>query len=157
MPYLIDGHNLIGSIADIHLDDPEDELQLMQRLGKFLKDSRKSGTVYFDQRAPGTRRMFKVGRLQVEFATPPNSADLAIQDKLQRLKGEARNYTVISSDREVMQAAMDAGAQVMDSHTFIKLLERPHKMIRGNEKPEAALSPEELEFWQKMFENPPDN
>jgi predicted RNA-binding protein with PIN domain len=154
MPYLIDGHNLIGRIGNISLDDPEDELRLIELLEEFLKEKRKSGTVYFDQRGPGARRKYKVGRLQVEFTTSPNTADLAIQKRLTGLKGEAHNYTVVSSDREVMQVAKNAGAQVMDSPTFILQLQRPYTIRAENEKPEAKLSSEDLQFWQQIFENP---
>jgi predicted RNA-binding protein with PIN domain len=157
MPYLFDGHNLIGRLENISLDDPEDELRLIQLLTEFLKDKRKSGTVYFDQRGPGARRKFKVGRLQVEFTTSPNTADHAIQKRLIRLKGETRNYTVVSSDREVMEAAKNAGAQVMDSHTFIQHLPRSHTIGDENEKPEGKLSSEDLQFWQQVFDNPSNN
>src|SRR4030067_3565369 len=102
MPYLIDGHNLIGSMPDINLDDPEDEIRLIQMLDRFLFKVRKSATVYFDQRGPGAQRRFKSGRLQVEFITSPHTADHAIQNRLRQLKGEAHNYTVVSSDHEVL-------------------------------------------------------
>jgi predicted RNA-binding protein with PIN domain len=155
MPYLIDGHNLIGQIENISLDEPEDELRLIQLLAEFLKNNRKSGTVYFDRRGPGAQRKFKVGRLQVEFATSPNTADLDIRKRLIRLKGEAKNYTVVSSDREVIQAAKDTGAQAMDSFTFIRQLQRPYTIHNESEKPEGELSSEDLQFWQQIFENPP--
>jgi S-adenosylhomocysteine hydrolase len=32
MPYMIDGHNLIGKLPDISLDDPNDEALLVQKL-----------------------------------------------------------------------------------------------------------------------------
>lgn len=157
MPYLIDGHNLIGSIPDIHLDEPEDEMRLIQRLSEFLKNSRKTGTVYFDQRGHGAQRKFKFGRLQVEFATSPHTADLAIQNRLRQLKGNARNYTVVSSDHEVKRSARDVGAQVIDSNIFAQQLDKKSEMNTGNEKPENILTPEDIHFWQKFFENPPEN
>jgi predicted RNA-binding protein with PIN domain len=153
MPYIIDGHNLIGQLSDIHLDDPEDEIQLIQRLADFFRNVQKSGTVYFDRRGVGAKRKYKLGRVQVEFVTPPNNADHAIQNRVRRLKGEARNYTVVSSDHEVMQAARSAGAQVIDAQSFIRQMEQS-KMIEGkSEKPESPLTPEDIQFWQQLFEN----
>ena len=35
MNYLIDGHNLIGQLPDISLDDPNDEALLVQKLSGF--------------------------------------------------------------------------------------------------------------------------
>jgi predicted RNA-binding protein with PIN domain len=156
MPYLIDGHNLIGSIPDIHIDDPEDELQLIHLLSNFLKNVRKSGTVYFDRRGPGAPRELKSGRLKVIFTTSPNTADLAIKNKLHRLKGEARNYTVVSSDHEVMQAARNAGAHVLESHMFKEHLDWSDVAQEENEKAEGTLSPDDVQFWQQMFKNPPE-
>jgi predicted RNA-binding protein with PIN domain len=155
MPYLIDGHNLIGSMLDIQLDDPEDEIQLIRRLSEFLKTTRKSGTVYFDQRSQASHRKYKSGRLKIEFITPPDTADIAIQNRLRQLKGEARNYTVISSDHEVMQAARNAGSKVLDSRAFAQQLESSPIIRDENEKPEGNLTPEDLQFWQQIFKNSP--
>jgi len=157
MPYLIDGHNLIGSMPDINLDDPEDETRLIQMIDRFLFKVRKSATVYFDQHSPGSQRRFKSGRLQVEFSTSPHTADHAIQNRLRQLKGEARNYTVISSDHEVLQAAREAGAQVIESHTFVRHLVGPPITGDENGKPECSLTPEDIGYWQKMFGDPSKN
>lgn len=156
MPFLIDGHNLIGRMPHIHLDDPDDEMQLVQMLIKFLNKVKRSGTVYFDKRAPGVERKFRSGRLLVEFMTSPNTADLAIRTRLIQLKGEARNYTVISSDHEVIQAARAAGAKVIDSSTFAQKISDPQSTRDEESKFDTLLSPEEIRFWQKIFGNPPE-
>ena len=154
MPYLIDGHNLIGHMRDIRLNDPEDEARLIQMLSSFLNRVQKSGIVYFDQRAPGVQGKHRRGRLQVEFIAAPYTADHAIQNKLRQLKGEAHNYTIISSDHEVIQTAKERGAQVIESHKFIQqFLEFPSVRDK-NEKPERILTSEEIRYWQKQFENP---
>ncbi len=156
MPYLIDGHNLIASMPDIHLDDPEDELQLIRRLSEFLRNTGKTGTVYFDRRGQGALGKFKSGRLAVEFITSPNTADHAIRNKLLSLKGEARNYTVVSSDHEVIHAALQSGAQIIDSPSFADQLVDPRVAKNENKKPEGTLTTEDLQFWQQLFKNPPE-
>jgi len=157
MPYLIDGHNLIGRMRDISLNDPEDESRLIQTLIKFLNEVRKSGIVYFDQRIPGRQSKYKRGRLQVEFITPPHTADHAIQNKLRQLKREAHNYTVISSDYEVIQIAKERGAQVIESQEFVQqFLESPN-IGDESEKPERSLTSEDIQYWQEMFNNPSKN
>ena len=35
MPVLIDGHNLIAKLPGIHLDDPDDEERLVERLRRY--------------------------------------------------------------------------------------------------------------------------
>ncbi|MBL8045607.1 MAG: hypothetical protein JNL09_03645, partial [Anaerolineales bacterium] len=49
MPFLIDGHNLIGKMPGLRLDDPDDERQLVQFLRAYLARVKKSGTVVFDR------------------------------------------------------------------------------------------------------------
>ena len=156
MPYLIDGHNLIGKLPDIHLDDPEDEIQLIEKLGDLFKRKRISGTVYFDQRGPGMKRKYKLGRLQVEFSTPPNTADSAIRFRLRQLKKDASNYIVVSSDHQIMDAARAAGAQVLDSQTFAQELDPSPLDSDESEKPQSPLSSDELRHWQKLFEGDDD-
>ena len=156
MPYLIDGHNLIGKLPDIDLNDPEDEMQLIQKLRDLFKRKRISGTVYFDQRGPGMKRKYTLGRLQIEFSTPPNTADSAIQSRLRQLKKNASNYIVVSSDHQIMDAARAAGAQVLDSQTFAQQLVPSPLDSNESEKPESPLSSDELRRWQKLFERDHD-
>ena len=153
MPYLVDGHNLIGKMPEIHLDDPEDEKQLIQLLSEFFKGVGKNGTVYFDQRSPGGLPKYKFGRLHVEFIRAPNTADQAIRSKLRRLGGEARNYTVVTSDREVEIAAKALGARVIHSQNFAHLLLDQPSPGDKEEKPNLALSTKDVELWEKIFKN----
>ena len=53
MPILIDGHNLIGRLPDLRLDDPDDEAKLVLRLRAYAARTRKRITVVFDQGLPG--------------------------------------------------------------------------------------------------------
>jgi predicted RNA-binding protein with PIN domain len=152
MPYLIDGHNLIGSMPDIHLDDPEDELQLIHRLSDLFKRRRISGTVYFDQRGPGMERQFSAGRLKVEFATSPNTADRAIQARLQGLKRDAPNYIVVTSDHQIQNTARKAGARILESADFAQQLGVSNADPPENEKPDIPMSPRDVRQWQKLFE-----
>jgi predicted RNA-binding protein with PIN domain len=157
MPYLIDGHNLIGSMPDIHLADPDDEMQLVQQIVLYFGKTRKSGTIYFDRRGPGAARTTRFGRLKVEFTTPPNTADHAIQKRLKQLRGEARNYIVISSDRQVQQAAYEAGARVMESHDFVLLLQTKEAVRNGDEKPTPPITSNDVNYWEGVFRNSTKN
>ncbi|MBP1779822.1 MAG: hypothetical protein H6Q86_5833 [candidate division NC10 bacterium] len=105
MPYMIDGHNLIGAMPGHRLEDPDDEVNLIARLQKFCAASGKAATVYFDRRSPGRADPPRIGRLTVHFIAESSSADQAIRAHLRRLRGDARNWTVVSSDGEVAAAA----------------------------------------------------
>jgi predicted RNA-binding protein with PIN domain len=153
MPYLIDGHNLIGCLPDIHLDDPEDEVLLIRKLSDYFKRKGISGTVYFDKRGPGMERERSYGRVKVEFATSPNTADSAIRRRLRQHKKSASNYIVVSSDHQVQESARRAGARIMDSSEFAHQLGGSPPNSEENEKPHAPLSPQDVKQWQNLFEN----
>ena len=153
MPYLIDGHNLIGRMPGLRLDDPDDEQRLIGLLKDFLARARKAGTVVFDGGPPAAagrgRRSGGSGALEVVFATRPRTADDVIRERLRRARN-ARGLIVVTSDREVMRAARQAGAAVTEAEAFAReVLSRP-----GRTTPkEAGLSPEEAAAWEEEFKS----
>ncbi len=153
MPYLIDGHNLIGQMPGIDLADPEDEARLTAALAAFAARTGREVHVYFDRRAPGAPRSQRQGRLHLRFVTPPRTADDAIRDHLRQLGSQAQNWTVVSSDREVQRAAHRAGARVVSSTTFSRELRAGQRgpAAADTEKPEGVQSPEELAYWEELF------
>jgi predicted RNA-binding protein with PIN domain len=153
MPYLIDGHNLIGAMPQISLDDPDDEQALIVLLQAFCQRSQRKAMVYFDRRAPGSRDPGAGGRLTVHFVQPPRTADEAIAAHLGHLGGRAHNWIVISSDRQVQLAARHAGARVMSSQDFGRLL-RPEGGSTADLddiKPEGIDDPDDLARWEQLF------
>jgi len=151
MPFLIDGHNLIGALPFIDLADPEDELQLLQLLENFVQATGRRLVVHFDRGAVGQSDPPSAARLEVHFASPQRSADQAISDHLHRLGGEAKNWTVVSSDRAVQVAARHAGAKVLSSRAFARQLTPTESGPRSNEKPDPILDEQEIEEWQRLF------
>jgi len=156
MPYLIDGHNLIGAMPDIHLDDCDDERKLIEHLQALGSRIRMSGVVYFDRRAPGQRKGWRTGMLKVRFISTHSSADQAIINHLERLGREAHNYTVVSSDHEIQRAARRAGARILSSHTFIQKLNETREPEGALEKPPPPTDEAEINRWQQLFQGPPD-
>lgn len=150
MPYLIDGHNLIAQMSTIRLDDPDDEAQLCAALRLFCSRTRGQATVYFDKGRRGAQDPARAGGLSVRFATPPQTADEAIRAHLGRLRGEARNWTVVSSDAEVRRAAEHAGARTLSSREFARQVEGAWQ-APGSEKPEATPSAGEVAYWERQF------
>lgn len=150
MPYLIDGHNLIGKLPAIDLSDPDDEAALAQVLQAYMGRSRHHATVYFDRAAPGGTREVKLGRLTLHFVRRPATADDAIIARLRRLGGDARNWTVVSSDRQIQAAAHAAGARVLNSETFVAQMRKEDSPLQAAEKPEE-MSEDELAYWEDVF------
>ena len=133
MPYLIDGHNLIPRVRGLNLQQLDDEQALIARLEAFFRRQRKQAVVYFDRAQPGGSPDLKRAFLKVHFVRPPAIADTAIMQHLRRLKGEARNWVVISSDNEVRQGAERLGARVLSSEDFAAILdEKTRKKQNGS-------------------------
>ncbi len=149
MPYLIDGHNLIPKLG-LHLDSIDDEMELISILQEFCRLTREQIEVFFDG-APtphaGTR---KLGTVTAHFVRLGTTADNAIRNRVKRLGKSAKNWIVVSSDRQVQAEARAAQAEVVSSDAFANLL----KQVRSSaSKPtdERKLTNQELEDWLKLF------
>jgi predicted RNA-binding protein with PIN domain len=149
MPYLIDGHNLIGRAPGLRLDDPDDEMKLVQLLRRYLARLRKRGIVVFDRGAAGERDRLSNRTLRVRFARGPQSADDVLIDLL-RAERNPRGWVVITSDGRVARDARQAGATVIDSAEFAReMLSAPGVTARSQK--EAGLDPAEVAQWEQEF------
>ena len=149
MPFLIDGHNLIGRLPDLRLDDPDDEAKLVARLRTYCARAGKRATVVFDRGLPGGRsRALSGGRVEVVFASAGHTADGILRERVRRAR-DPGGLTVVTSDREVIAAARAQGARVMRSEEFAARLRAP-RTVQVEE--DVHLSAEEVEEWLKVFE-----
>jgi predicted RNA-binding protein with PIN domain len=153
MPTIIDGHNLIPKIPGFNLRAIDDEIRLIELLQEYCRLARKRVEVYFDKAPPGQSRAKNYGTVTAYFVRQGQTADQAIRNKLSRLGGRARNWTVVSSDREVQGAARAARARVMSSEAFaeriMEILSQEEE--QGEIQDERTLNPDELEEWLKLF------
>lgn len=149
MPFLIDGHNLIAQLPDLHLSDPDDEWQLVTRLRAYLWRVRKTGTVVFDGGQPGRGRTgWGNSVLSVRFAVVGQSADDVLLHLLAQ-EQNPRGWIVVSGDHAVQQAARRVGAQVRTATTFAQhLLAAP----AGTGPKENGLRPEDAAAWEAEFQ-----
>jgi uncharacterized protein len=150
MPYLIDGHNLIPKLG-LRLDALDDELELISRLQEFCRLRRAQVEVYFDGAPPGQATTRKAGAVTAHFVRQGSSADAAIEIRLARLGKTARNWTVVSSDRRVQQAARAVHASVLSSEEFAREMSGIKAMGSDQLKTETTLAPDEVEEWLDIF------
>ncbi|MFN2196437.1 MAG: NYN domain-containing protein [Anaerolineales bacterium] len=157
MSYIIDGHNLIPKIPGLQLRDPEDEIKLIKILQAFCQRRRKQVEVYFDQAPPGSTGTRKFGMVTAVFVRQGSTADQAIESRLHRLGRRARDFTVVSSDRQVASAARSLHAAIISSTEFAReLFPTEAESPLESEKPAAELGPEEVDEWLDLFGNPPE-
>jgi hypothetical protein len=151
MPYLIDGHNLIPKLG-LRLDSMEDEMELVAFLQEYCRLTHRSGVeVYFDGAPPGQAGTRKMGPITAHFVRLGSSADEAIRKRLKALGKGARNWTVVTSDRQVQAEARAAQAEILSSETFAALLKEARSSTPKPDK-EKKLSQEEIEEWMRLFQ-----
>lgn len=153
MPFIIDGHNLIAALPDLDLSDPDDERKLVEILQGFCSRTNRRATVYFDRGAPGGEPTIKSGKVDVRFVRLPRTADDAIRAHLLKLGKEAPNWTIVSSDHEIIAAARNAGAAVLHSDAFGQMISTSTNTSVQNEKPMMTMSDEDLAEWEKLFKD----
>ena len=151
MPYLIDGHNLIPKLG-LRLDSMDDEMELVGLLREYCRLTRRNGLeVYFDG-APaghaGTRRMSPI---TAHFVPLGGTADEAIRKRLKALGKSAKNWTVVTSDRQVQAEARTAQAEVISSETFAALLKETRTTAPKPSR-EQKLSDAEVDEWMRLFQ-----
>ncbi len=149
MPYLIDGHNLIPKLG-LHLDSLDDEMQLVGIIQEFARLSRREVQIYFDGAPAGQARSSRFGTVTAHFIRLGSSADAAIKAHIKRLGRAARNWAVVTSDRDIQATARAAHATVIPSEDFAAQLDRlRHAAERPAQQP--AMTAEDLAEWLKLF------
>ena len=150
MPYLIDGHNLIPKTG-LRLDSVDDEMELITILQEFCRAEGRQVEVFFDGAPASQAGTRKLGAVTAHFVRLGSSADTAIRNRLQKLGRNARNWTVVTSDRQVQAEARARYAEVLSSDAFAAMLKQARDAAP---KPgaERKLSPREVDEWLKLFE-----
>ena len=74
----------------------------------------------------------------------------AIGDRLRQLKGSARGWTVVSSDRAVHANARSAGASVLASEDFALLL-TAQQTATAEVDQDIQVTDEEIKEWLDLF------
>jgi len=150
MPYLIDGHNLIPKIG-LRLDALDDEMELIAVLQEFCRLERKQVEVFFDGAPANQAGTRKLGAVTAHFVRLGTTADSAIRKQLKRLGKSARNWTVVSSDRQVQAEARAVAAEFLSSDAFAAMLKQARDSAPKSDN-EKKLSPKEVEEWLRLFE-----
>jgi uncharacterized protein len=152
MPYLIDGHNLIPKIG-LRLDSPDDEMELVAILQDFARLKRQQVEVYFDGAPLGQAGSQKFGNVKAYFVRQGQTADNAIRARLVNMARDSKNWTVVSSDREVQGAARTHHAQFVSAEEFVKILREARNSVPESSAGERKLSATEVDEWLEIFRN----
>ena len=158
MPLLVDGHNLIGQIPGIKLSDADDEGELIMLLRRYSTAKRsRQVVVVFDHGVYGHPQKLDGYGITCHFARSPQDADTQLIKRLRALK-RPRDWTLVTSDREVVRVAEECGVKVISSQEFARqLLAAPARATAPlAEKPDRQLSDAEIAEWMEIFCNRTD-
>ncbi|MCY7306789.1 MAG: NYN domain-containing protein [Rhodoferax sp.] len=144
MTYLIDGHNLIGQLDDIHLSDPDDEAKLVMKLRGFAARTGKRCVVIFDNGLPAGHSHLSGGAVEVLFASPHTNADALMIGRIRRARDPA-SWTVVSSDRMVLEQARAKRMTSVPSPLFAAELRRLNVPLSVPTKAEKRLGVKDVD------------
>lgn len=154
MPYLIDGHNLIASLPDIDLSDPNDEAKLVLKLRGLVakRRGRMQCTVIFDHGLPGGYSQMSTKSVKVQFAAAHHSdADHMLKNHIRRAK-DPKNWTVVSSDQAVLDCARTYKMRWMSSAEFAeKFTEETLPEEAPGEDVHIQITEAEVDEWLDLF------
>jgi predicted RNA-binding protein with PIN domain len=150
---IIDGHNLIPKIHGLHLKDEDDEARLIELLQEYCRLARRQAELYFDGAPEPQKSTRKNGLVHVHYIKLGYSADDAIIQFVRNLGSDKDNWTVISSDHRIQNAALAAGCKSMGSDTFSRLISTTlSSEIAIQQKRDKPLSANEVEEWLDLFD-----
>ncbi len=149
---LIDGHNLIGQTPDLSLADPNDEQKLVVMLRKYAARKQARIVVVFDSGNPGGRsKELSGGNVTAIFAGSHTIADRILMERIRELK-QSGDWIVVSSDREVQQAAQQRKMNVWSSVDFARRMgPAPQRESEPPEPKDSGLTKSEVDEWLRLF------
>jgi len=156
--YVIDGYNLIFAMPNIRAFMDEGKLiqarrALLARLGAFHQKTKARIVVFLDAKNPpfGVPHREMTHGIEVRLGVYPQTADSAIADYVAE-HHDPKSLTVISSDREVIQAARRYKAAFETAHTFAGKLDHTEEICDDAFKLKQADVPEsEVNMWLEYF------
>ena len=108
--------------------------------------------VFFDGALPGESGIRKIGGVKTHFVRHGATADSAIVKRLKELGNDARNWTVVSSDRQVLAAARSSRASTLSSQAFAQLMSTTNERAsQSAPAQEEQIGPAEVEEWLQLF------
>ena len=150
MQWLIDGHNLIGQMPNLRLDDPHDEEKLLGYLRRFRARTGHRLTVVFDAghtHQSGSKQ--SRGGISIQFVSSGQIADQAIIRRIRRVRNP-QEMMVVTSDQAVARVAQQIGVRVTSAGEFARQLLQTSP-TGEDDRINVNLSAAEVDEWLDIF------
>jgi predicted RNA-binding protein with PIN domain len=168
---LVDGHNLIGQLQDLSLDDPYDEAKLAMAIRSYCMRSKMKATVIFDNGLPGgISKQLSNSNCTVIFAPPGTQADTLLMRRARELIDPRDPLLLVTSDRRILRLAFAYGIETLSSPEFaimigfrpVEVDEQPIKShslpaparvtFVYDKDPNPTITQQEVAYWLPIFE-----
>lgn len=150
---IIDGHNLVPKIPGLHLKDEDDEARLIEVVQEYCRLARRQAELYFDGSPEPRLSGRKNGLVHVHYIKLGYSADDAIIQFVRDLGSDKDNYTVVSSDHRIQNAALAAGCKMMSSDAFSRVMSTTFSSETAvQQRREKPPSSGEVDEWLDLFD-----
>jgi len=152
---IIDGWNVcwkIPEISDLIPDDLEGaRAKLSQIINMRYSDKKVIIKIFYDGQSGISTEGGNNSKIEIRYSKNPQKADHLIIQFLKREKN-LKQWTVITSDRDLADKIKNLGAQVIKSEMFIKKLslQKDHSSIE-NTKTNPRVDQNEINFWMRKF------
>jgi len=152
MQLLIDGHNLIGQMPDIRLDDPHDEAMLSFRLKQYCLRYHHHCTVIFDNGIVAGHSRLSSSQVTVIFAPRGVPADQLLIRRIRSLSDVA-GMAIVTSDRAIVSEADRRKLTVIRSRDFATIISAPNQPVVEDvgENPNPIVTAAEVAYWLEAF------
>ena len=166
---LVDGHNLIGQLQDLSLDDPYDEAKLAMAVRSYCMRSRSKATLIFDNGMPGgVSKQLSNSNVKVIFAPSGVQADTLLMRRAREMINPQDPLLMVTSDRRILRLAYAYGIETLSSPEFAIMIgfrpveidiqpgKPPPEQARASfvydKDPNPTISPQEIAYWLPIFE-----
>jgi len=152
MNYIIDGYNLghkLTKAADwLKKGDTEKAITII--LNHIQANISGTGQVIavFDGQAGPHAHPGSYGSIRIRFSRKPQTADDIIRDFI-RNHPKPEQWTVISSDNEILYTAKDMGAKILTSQQFALAASSRPRQSEHSEKYDPGNV--DVDAWMKLF------
>jgi predicted RNA-binding protein with PIN domain len=142
--FLIDGYNLLHSLARGRATDPARE-HLISVIVDYCTRGNYRAWIVFDATG-GMKRRDQRGAVEIYNVPQGNSADEVILEALATCD-DRMHYSVVSNDLKIVKAAEKGGYQVVPCQEFGRRIHaRPEEPEKG-----GMASPGEVDYWMREF------
>ena len=152
---IIDGWNVCWKIPEISTFIPENlemaRRKLNARVKSYCQCKKIQYKIIYDGQPHIYSKSVHMDKSPIQFSKDPQKADSLIIDFLRKQKN-SREWTVITSDRELIIRVKNLEAQVITSESFIeKIKSKTVKESGISVKENPNVNKDDIQYWLKRF------